>query len=145
MLLQAFQPVIEILTYIFALYGFILAISLVVKCFYRGISLGNSDIRIVLIVKNQGEMIEGVVRSILSSRIFEGIIHKDSLYIVNMGSNDNTGEILHRLKRDYDCYNMVVLNNEEKDKVFDGFSDAGGCSDIDGCDNVGGCGLHPSD
>lgn len=121
MILQVFRAAIEILMYIFALYGFISAISLITRHFYRSIKFGSSGIRIVLIVKNQGEMIEGVVRSVLSSRMFEGIIREDSLYIVNMESKDSTGEILHRLKRDYDCYNLVILDNEEKNKIFDGF------------------------
>ncbi|NLC69683.1 MAG: hypothetical protein GX754_13085 [Clostridiaceae bacterium] len=121
MLSQVFGAAMDILMYIFALYGVITAISAIVKCFYRNLNLGNPGIRIAIIVKNQGELIEGVVRSVLSSRVFENVIREGGLYVVNMDSNDSTGEILHRLKGDYDCHNMVVLSGEEKNKVFEGF------------------------
>lgn len=117
MLAQIFR----LIMYILALYGFISIIATIVRRFYRNINLGNSNMRMALIVKNQGEIIEGVVRSIFSGGMLESIIHRDNFYIVDMGSTDKTVEILQRLKNTY--HNMEILSEKDKDKIFDDFSE----------------------
>ncbi|NSW90054.1 MAG: hypothetical protein HPY74_05085 [Firmicutes bacterium] len=119
MLAQIFR----LIMYILALYGFISIIATIVRRFYRNINLRNSNMRMALIVKNQGEIIEGVVRSIFSGGILESIIQGDNFYIVDMGSTDKTVEILQRLKNTY--HNMEILSEKDKDKIFDDFSEEG--------------------
>lgn len=88
----------------------------IVKCFYHNISLENSNIRFVLLIKDQEETIEGAVRSIFQGGILENITQDNILYIVDMGSTDKTIDILHRLKGIYQ--NMEVLLIEDKEQLF---------------------------
>lgn len=60
MLIQIFHSIM----YIFALYGFISMTLTIVRRFYHNINFKSSNIRLALIIKDQEEIIEGLIRSI---------------------------------------------------------------------------------
>jgi hypothetical protein len=112
MLVQIFYAIM----YIFALYGFISIALTIVRRFYHNIRLKNANIRLVLIAKDQEEIIEGVIRSIFQGGILESLTQDNTLYIVDMGSTDRTADILQRLKETYQ--NMEALTIENKEQIF---------------------------
>ena len=62
-----------------------------------------------IVVKNQEDTVEWIVKSAIRSV-------KGKLIIVDMGSCDETWEILERLKMDND--NIEILREEDKSKIF---------------------------
>jgi hyaluronan synthase len=64
-------------------------------------------VSIVIPVKNEEENIEICVRSAL-----EQTYEKKEIIVINDGSTDNTGNILHKLKRDYKVNNFTILDIE---------------------------------
>ena len=108
------------LTYLLAAYGaFCMLISLVSHMRLKGTPV-DSRVRLVLIVRNAGEKIEGVIRSIFIENTLKKIIPGGRLFVLDMGSMDDTIGILSRLQKEYG--EMEVLREGEKDRVFAVFS-----------------------
>lgn len=94
----------EIVLYTFFIYGII---SFVIRIFIRDdyvVGLKN-----VLIVKNQEDTVEWIVKNAIRNV-------KGKLIIVDMGSCDETWEILKRLKLGNE--DIEILKEEDKLKVF---------------------------
>ena len=72
--------------------------------------------RLALLVENQEESIEGVIRTVFMEHILGKVMSKENLMVVDMGSQDDTMDILLRLKEEYGC--MDVLTVDEKDRIF---------------------------
>jgi hypothetical protein len=70
-----------------------------------------------LLVKDQEESIEGIVRTVFLEHLPERVMSKGKLYVVDMGSKDKTLDILSRLKEEYKC--MDVLSTEQKHRIFE--------------------------
>jgi glycosyltransferase involved in cell wall biosynthesis len=83
-------------------------------------SLKKKRKKLVLIVKDQEETIEGSVRRIVSSDILKKASLDSELIILDMGSTDKTLEVLEKLKNDLECVNIVT--NSEKESIFGVFS-----------------------
>lgn len=110
--------IFDIITYLFAIYGvFSMLVSILnsVRC---RIKPENSNMKLVLIVKNQEENIEGVVRNILDEEFLRKMM-LNSISVIDLGSADNTMEILLKLKQRYE--NLEILDCDKKDNIFEGF------------------------
>ena len=73
----------------------------------------------VLIVKNQEEVIEGIIRNLSSADILRKAMTTEKLTILDMSSSDKTLEILNKLKSDYEYFD--ILEEDEKESIFAGF------------------------
>ena len=106
----------DVLICLLAAYGALsLAISIFNTACQRFIS-ENTSMKIILMVKNQAETIEGVVRDIFTGDFSRKVMSGNKLTVVDMGSMDETVEILRKLKDDYEY--LEVVTSEEKDKIF---------------------------
>jgi len=113
-----FIQIFNIAMYILALYGIISLIMSYVRHLWRGSGIKhlNTNMRMVLIAKDQEDVIEGIIRSLYISGVSEG---GAGIYVVDADSQDKTLEILQKLNRTYD--NMRILAFNERDRIFDGF------------------------
>ena len=76
----------------------------------------NSQVKLVLIVRNQGETIEGVLRNVLPRDFIRKLMPGGKLHVLDMDSDDDTLDILRKLEKDYEC--LEVLRKSEKDALF---------------------------
>jgi hypothetical protein len=115
LILEAFYLII----YIFALYGVLSIVSITVKRFCYNIKLKSSDTRIVLLVKNKEDVIEGIIKSIFKGEVLKNLIWDNSIYVVDMGSKDATVNILKKLKKIYT--GLETLEIKDRENIFHDF------------------------
>lgn len=84
------------------------------------VRIENSLVKMVLLVKNQEETIEGIVRNVYIGNVMRKIMSENRMTIIDMGSEDKTVEILVKLKKDYEFFDL--LNENEKETIFDSFN-----------------------
>jgi hypothetical protein len=116
-----FKFSIEIITYLLAIYGFIYLTISVVNSIRQRLCSESSRVKMVLMIKNQERNIEGIIRNIYTGDILRKVMSSEKLYILDMGSDDNTVKILRKLKENYGFFEM--LDENEKDKVFTALED----------------------
>lgn len=114
------RGVIEICIFLFSIYGFLSLLIATVNSLCLRCNLDKSDIRMIIMVKNQEDVIEGVVRNIITSNISKKLIYSKNLMIVDMGSTDDTLKILRRLERYYKIIDIYTV--DECDKIFDSYN-----------------------
>jgi hypothetical protein len=117
------QKVFEFIMVILATYGFLTIIYDLILTIKNKSKYQNSMIKLVLIVKNQGDAIEGVLRNVLPRNFIRKLMPGGKLTILDMGSKDDTLEILQKLEIDYPC--LEVLRKTEKDIIFNSFEEKG--------------------
>lgn len=105
---------------ILALYGLILLVISVVNTICDRVSLKNDGIKLVLLVKNQQEVVEGVIRNIMASNLPRKIMTGRKLTIIDISSTDETFKILQMLKDDNEW--LEILSEDEKEKIFEDFN-----------------------
>lgn len=116
-----FEMIFQALIYFLAIYGtFVLAVEIVNRLLSMGIP-DNSNARMVILVKNLEDKIEGIIRLLFLGQFLRKTGIKRRLAVVDMGSTDKTTDILNKLKKDYEYMDVFVV--DEKSKVFSGFSD----------------------
>ena len=69
---------------------------------------------IMLLVKNEEDSIEGVIRKIILKIKSDKIQDVKKIIIIDLGSKDKTNEILKMLELDYDIIKIVDFNEYEK-------------------------------
>ncbi len=111
----------EVVICVFAAYGFITLVYELILSVKHKIKYENSMIRLVLVVKNQGDVIEGVLRNILPRDFIRKLMPGGRLTVLDMGSRDDTMDILRRLEREFEC--VEVLKKSEKETLFRYFED----------------------
>ncbi|NLD48830.1 MAG: hypothetical protein GX660_16830 [Clostridiaceae bacterium] len=107
------RSIFEILLCILASYGLISLVYDMVLSIRNKINYDNSMARLVLIVKNQGEVIEGVLRNALSRDFLRKLMPEGRLTILDMGSKDDTLDILRKLEVDFECIEVLKRNEME--------------------------------
>ncbi|MDP4179509.1 MAG: hypothetical protein Q8942_00265 [Bacillota bacterium] len=116
-----FNIIPEILIYLLAVYGMLSLVISVVDSITQHKTTKNSDAKLVLIVKNQQDTVEGLVRGMLTGGAIRNIIMNGKLNIIDMGSNDDTLQILTKLKNSYDV--IDIYNKTERNEIFKDFAD----------------------
>lgn len=76
-----------------------------------------TNMKLILVVKNQEENIEGAVRCILSDELLNKAFISGKLTVLDLGSDDDTRSILEKLMEDYNC--LEVLDADRKEEVFE--------------------------
>jgi len=115
------KTIFEILVYMFATYGFILFLHELLVNIKHNTQCKNSMMKLVLIVKNQGEVIEGVLKNALQRDFIRKLMPDGRLTILDMGSKDDTVDILRKLEKDYEC--VQVLKKSEMEIFFNSFDE----------------------
>ena len=92
--------------WVFALYGLIEILKTVYYIFTYT-KLESDGIHFIITVKNQEEKIEGFLRSILFRMIYGKEEYIKNVIIVDLGSSDNTKEIIEKLSKDYKNINLL--------------------------------------
>lgn len=115
------QIVLEVLVCVLAAYGLIILLHELLLSAKQSRSYKNSMVKLVLIVKNQGETIEGVLRNVLPRDFIRKLMPGGKLIVLDMGSKDDTVDILRKLERDYEC--LEVLKRSEMEYLFKCFED----------------------
>jgi len=108
--------IFEIVVCMFAGYGFILFVHEMLLTVKHNKKYKSSMVELVLIVKNQGHIIEGMMRNILSRDFIRKLIPGGKILVLDMDSSDETMDILRKLEKDYEC--IQVLKKSEKESVF---------------------------
>jgi len=112
------KTIIDFFVYLLAVYGVLSLIINIIDSVHPGSGLRSSGVKMVLLVKNQEETIEGIIRSMFMGDFLRKIGSGHMLTVLDMGSKDKTPVILEKLKKQYES--MEVLMAEEKEKVFEG-------------------------
>ncbi|AEV66884.1 hypothetical protein [Acetivibrio clariflavus] len=115
------KTMFDIVVYMFATYGFIVFLHELLVSIKHSRRYKNSMIRLVLMVKNQGEVIEGVLRNALQRDFIRKLMPDGRLTVLDMGSSDDTVDILKKLEKDYEY--IEVLKKCEMESVFESFDD----------------------
>ena len=118
------RTIFELLVCMFALYGFIAFLHELLLTIKHNMKYKTSMVKLVLIVKNQGEVIEGVFRNILQRDFIRKLMPGGRLIVLDMGSNDDTIDILRKLEKDFEC--IQVLKKSEKESLFKSFEEVEG-------------------
>ncbi|HOV25197.1 MAG TPA: hypothetical protein PK566_02385 [Pseudobacteroides sp.] len=111
-----FDLIPEILLYLFAFYGIVSLIASITESINRGKKFKNPGVKQVILLKDQQDTAEGIIKAMLSEKVSKAIVSDGKLYIVDMGSHDETLHILKRLKRKYE--NIEIFNVDEKEQIF---------------------------
>jgi len=113
------DTVLKFIVCVLAIYGALsLAVSILSLIPVKIINV-KGKIRMVLMVKDSEEVIEGVVRNVFASDAVREFSTDGKLTVVDLGSRDGTIDILNRLKESY--VGMEVLDNNDKERVFTTF------------------------
>lgn len=114
------KNLIECILYLLAAYGLIVLISSaarLIQCRVRGC---RPDVRAAILVKNAEENIEYIIRSAVTNEFASSVFSDKRLIVVDMGSTDNTLELLEELQKEY-C-SIEVLKCNEREQIFCDFS-----------------------
>ena len=92
--------------WVLALYGLI---EIIKTIYYACIcsKIKTNGIYFIIAVKNQEEKIEGFMRSILFRILYGKEENINDIIISDLGSSDNTKEILEKLQQDYKYINLL--------------------------------------
>lgn len=115
------KTIFEIVVCMFATYGFITFLHELLLTIKHNMKYKTSMVKLVLIVKNQGEVIEGVLRNILQRDFIRKLMPGGRLIVLDMGSNDDTIDILRKLEKDFEY--IQVLKKSEKESLFKFFDE----------------------
>lgn len=90
----------------FAIYGLLEIIKTIYYiCTYT--KLESDGIYFIIAVKNQEEKIEGFMRSILFRMLYGKDEYIKNVIVTDLGSDDNTKEIIEKLSQDYRNINLI--------------------------------------
>lgn len=111
--------ILKFIVYLLAIYGALTLISGIFGAIRTSLHLKGSKLKLVLLVKNSEKYIEYLIRDMILKFMSDRAIPIDTLTIVNMSSVDDTGAILEKLRKDFEC--MEVLSEKDKERVFSNF------------------------
>ena len=107
---------VNILCYTLAIYGFIEIIkNIFYICTYT--KLKSDGIYLIIATKNQEKQIEGFLRNFLFRIIYGKEETVKQIIVADLGSNDNTKEIVDRMEMD--CGQIKSLNWKECKEIIE--------------------------
>lgn len=104
----------QIIFYSFSIYGFLCALIKI----YNHIKIknlfnsNNSIFKVILIIKNQENIIEGVIRNMIISDFNRLISLSKELTIIDLDSTDKSFEIVTKLSKQYRFLNVSKLKRD---------------------------------
>lgn len=107
---------LNILIYLFAACGAIFIIILLINRIPNRNENDKSKLSLVIMVRNKQDIVEGLVRNFFRGNFLQRVAPDMKITVIDMGSNDETWEILKRLAETYDCLDLIKEN--EKEKIF---------------------------
>ena len=76
----------------------------------------NEKANLILVVKDQEDNIEGIIRDAVNNKFVRGIALTGRFTVLDMGSTDDTLKILKKLEQEYPL--LDICTYEERDKVL---------------------------
>lgn len=113
------ESILKYIIYLLAVYGAITLILSILGAVHGKMTAEAAKVRLVLFVKNVEEYVEYIIRDAIKYDFPEKVMSGDNLTVVDMNSTDDTLKILQKLKKDYEC--IDILSAGEKEDVFSGF------------------------
>ena len=99
-----------------ALYGLIEILKTIINIFTK-INIKSNGVYMILVLKNQEEKAEGIIRSFLFRYIYGKDDILENIIIADLNSVDNTKEVLKKLKTDYE--QIEICDWEECKEMID--------------------------
>ena len=103
------EYIITVVMWTLAIYGFIEVARNIIGIFKNPKS-NLENTYLIIAVKNQEENIEGVLRDIILKTFYRNEDSFNSIVVADLGSNDETKNILSKFERDYDYIKVVDWN-----------------------------------
>lgn len=100
------EYILKSLIWILAIYGLIDIIKDILATFSKP-KINIDDTYIIIAVKNKSNSIENLLRNILFKIFYMKDESNTNVIVTDLGSNDETTEILNRLKQDYNCLELL--------------------------------------
>lgn len=116
-----FKTLFLILVFLLSIYGTLSLMICIGSIIWHRMKIENPDIRLVLVVKNQEEALEGIIRSIFKEDLLRKSMCSGILNVIDAGSKDQSREILQKLKDEYEYIN--IIRYEDREKIFEGFAE----------------------
>ena len=114
------EPVFMVFVYLLAVYGALTLIIGIFESICDRLSSGNlGNVKLILVVKNQQECIEGMIRDMFRRDRLRKMLPGVKFSILDMGSTDETPLILDKLRRDFEY--IEIVSESDRQKIFDGF------------------------
>ena len=110
---------LQFIVCVLAIYGALSLIASIFSLIPIKFKKGNGKIKVVLMVKDSEEVIEGVIRNVFEGDTVREFSTDGKITVVDLGSKDSTFEILNKLKDSY--VHMEVLDNDKRERVFSTF------------------------
>lgn len=101
-----FNFITNCLLWIFAIYGLFEIIKTIVNI-YTYTNLKSDGIYLIIAVKNQENIIEVFMRSLLFRLLYGSENYISNIIVTDLDSTDNTKKILNHLQNDYDFINVA--------------------------------------
>lgn len=117
------EIVFKFFTYLFAFYGLYLLIIQLFNGAFNRMSLGDKKIEPVLFVKDCEDVIENVLMDSYTNGLAKQLILGGRTTVIDMGSRDKTVDILNKLKRKNEGLNIIIADENEKEKVSQYFDE----------------------
>ena len=111
----------NVFVYILALYGAVYLIIGYADSIRKKLKNESKGVKFLLLIKDQEDCIEGIIRSISIENFFTDVISQDRFTVLDMGSSDDTLKILEKLKGDYQYLNVLSL--DKKEEIFKYFEE----------------------
>lgn len=111
--------ILKFVVYLLAIYGALTLIMGIFGALRTSLHLKGSKLKLVLLVKNSEKFIEYLIKDMILKFLSDRSIPIDALTVVDMDSIDDTGAILEKLGKDFEC--MEVLSDKDKEKIFSNF------------------------
>ncbi len=107
------KSIIQIMGTICAIYGFYCIVLFVSQSIRRINNHINYKTIMTLVVKDQEDTVEGIVRTVFNEDLTSKVLSPGRLAVFDAGSSDRTLDILYRLKRNYPL-NIITYDKDKK-------------------------------
>lgn len=110
------EDALQFVIFFLAVYGALSLISGLVSEIRRKSDVNSLKTRLVVMVKDQEDCVEGIIRTIFMENFLSKVMSSGKLIILDRGSTDKTLKIIGKLKDEYKC--IDVFTEEEREKIF---------------------------
>lgn len=115
------DTVVLVIVCALAVYGALSLLLVITGLIRSKICLEKGKAELVLMVKDQEENIEAIIRGLHSEKAIGRAMPEVNFSVVDMGSGDGTLAILERLQKDYGYFE--IFQEDQKEKIFSNFEE----------------------